>query len=346
MNLVAASPLAGAAYRVRHEPTEIDAVVLAGTYSRAWRPELPPRPTVPVANVPLVVHVLSWLAAAGVRRATMCANGSTDALRRLLRTGAQPPLPEVRYYSDSMPRGAAGCVRDAAPPGGHRPVLVVDGAAIPTIDLDEVLAAHARSGAALTVVTQASPDGRRDRPLEPAGIYVCDPRALEFVPRAGYHDIKEELVPRLHAAGEPIQIYAAPNAFPHVLNLQTYFAANGWVLEQEIASAADARWREYERVGDMLVHRTARVHATAFAIGPVLIGAGADVEPGAVLVGPTVVGDRSVLRAGSVVSRSVAWRDCVVGAEAMIDVSLLCDGVHVAAGETLRQAVRLASGHA
>jgi NDP-sugar pyrophosphorylase family protein len=322
---------------------ETAAVVLAGTYSYAWPPELPPRPLVPVANVPLVLHVLTWLAAAGVQQATVCANGSTTAVESML-TSEFAALPRVDCYADVMPRGAAGCARDAALATVARAVLVVCGAAIPTANLPDVLAAHRDSGAAVTVVTEPEEDLHGAAPLAPAGIYVCAPHALDYVPRAGFHDLKEQLIPRLHEAGELVQIYPAHEAFPHVLDLDTYLAANQWMLERGLVSAADRRWRDYVRVGEAMVHRAARIHPTAAVVGPAVIGPGADIGKGCVVVGPTVVGAGSVLGPGSVLSRSVTWRRSAVGAGAIVDYCLLGERSRVAADARVTHSVRLAAG--
>jgi len=41
-----------------------------------------------------------------------------------------------------------------------------------------------------------------DAQVLPAGVYVFERRALEHVASTGFQDIKENLIPRLHRAGE------------------------------------------------------------------------------------------------------------------------------------------------
>ncbi|HZM53218.1 MAG TPA: sugar phosphate nucleotidyltransferase, partial [Vicinamibacteria bacterium] len=93
---------------------KISAVVLAGTHrwSGSSFERLAPRPLVPVALAPLISYPLEWLADAGVRRATICANGTTRDIEAAFGDG-RPLGMELSYYKDSTPRGAAGCARDA-----------------------------------------------------------------------------------------------------------------------------------------------------------------------------------------------------------------------------------------
>jgi hypothetical protein len=63
-------------------------------------------------HTPIVAYPLRWLAEAGVPGATVCANSTTRTARqRTARTSGLPA--QVEFHEDWMPRGAAGCVRDA-----------------------------------------------------------------------------------------------------------------------------------------------------------------------------------------------------------------------------------------
>ena len=125
-------------------------------------------------------------------------------------------------------------MRDAAARGSAQTLVVVDGTAIPAVDLDQVIAAHVLSGAAMSVV------GHRDlgisaqghRSLTPAGIYLLDRRVLEFIPEMGFQDLKETLIPRLHKAGERVLSYAGRGGCPRIINAETYMAVNHWMIEE------------------------------------------------------------------------------------------------------------------
>ena len=283
-------------------PDAVSAVVLAGTHhwSGSSFERLAPRPLVPVALVPLISYPLRWLRRGGITRATICANGTTPLIQAAVGDGAGLDM-ELGYYKDATPRGAAGCVRDAGLLTGSHTLVVTDGTAVPTMDLAAVLEAHRASEAAVTVVVH------RDRSASgrptPAGIYVFDRRALPHIGEAGFQDIKENLIPKLHRAGERVVAYETEGLCPHVFNAQTYLAVNQWVLQR--LSRDDA--------ASPLVHPSACVEAGARLVGPVQLGPRARVQAGATIVGPSSLGADCLVGPGALVARSVLWSGCMVG---------------------------------
>ncbi len=308
----------------------LSAVVLAGT--QAWSgstfESLGLRPLVPVALAPLVTYSLRWLERAGVRRATVCANGTTRTIEAALQDTDLEM--EILYYKDHTPRGAAGCVRDAGMSTGSKTLVVADGTAIPIMDFEELLACHYASGAAVTAVVH------RDRhtagaPPSPGGVYVFDRRVLDHVGATGFQDIKENLIPRLRRAGERVVAYESGGFCPHVLNAQTYLAVNEWML-QRLAREDGAR--------GALVDTTARVEPSARLVGPVQLGAEVLVEAGATIVGPTSIGPRSTVRRNALVSRSAVWSDCVVAEGSIVHGCIVGDDAVVPARTRLFNVVK------
>ncbi len=314
-------------------------VILAGQY--AWKDSkfdaLCPRPLLPVANQPLVSYALQWLSEGGLHDVTVCANRDTRTVGDCLRD-CRPPDVEVDLVEDPVPRGPAGCVRDAA--GDADTLVVVGGTTVPLPDLAALLATHRSSGAALTVVVHAEPggDGLAKRHV-PAGIYVFERRALEHIPRRGFYDIKESLIPRLYRAGERTMAYPVLDWSPRVLDAQSYLALNGWMVERLCCGPLP---EGFVRVSGILAHETARIAADVACVGPVLVGAGARVMPGATLVGPTSIGGASVVAEGALVSRSAVWNRCLVGEGAATDGCILADGSMVAPGSRVFGAIRTA----
>jgi NDP-sugar pyrophosphorylase family protein len=275
-----------------------------------------------VAAAPLLTYPLRWLAEGGVREAIVCANGTTRAIREALGVGAALGM-AIGYYEDGTPRGAAGCVRDAGLASAADILVVADGTSIPTVDLAELLEAHRREGAAVTVVVQREVSAAT--PLMPVGVYAFSRAVLDKVPPTGYQDIKETLIPRLHRAGERVVPHETRAACPHVFDARTYLDVNGWMVERLGAGLRAAA----------LVDPTAVVDPGARLVGPVQLGARARVAAGATVIGPSSIGADSVLLEGAVVARSAVWGRCRIGALALVDGSILGDDAVVEAGATL-----------
>ncbi|HET7695346.1 MAG TPA: NDP-sugar synthase [Vicinamibacterales bacterium] len=321
-----------------------EAVVLAGT--TAWRKtafdQLLPRPVLPVGQWPLMAHPLRWLRAAGASRVTICANGLGAQLREHLEP-LRHLLPALTFHEDQSPRGAAGSARDAALATDADLFVVADATTIPDVSLLRVLAEHQESRAALTIVVQPSSGAGSGRgsSLVPTGLYVFSRRAFEYVPAAGYQDIKESLIPRLYAAGELVVTSEAESQCPQVLDAQTYLAVSHRTIARTAAPAGI--------IGDALfeaaptIDPSARISPTALLVGPVLVGPGVEIHDEAVVVGPASIGADSIVERGALVSRSVVWNGCTIGADAQVDRSVLSTGVTIEPSARLVGAIRVAA---
>jgi NDP-sugar pyrophosphorylase family protein len=310
----------------------VSGIILAGTFpwSNSAFDRLWARPLIPIAHRPLLSYALSWLRGASVDNVIVCGNRDTRAVEPELMNRLSKEL-NFSYLEDPMPRGAAGCVRDAGLSCESDTLVVTDGAAIPTVDLDRLLENHQQSGAVATVVvySEARRGGHPSRHT-PAGVYVFDRAVIESIPRKGFCDIKEHLIPRLVRAGERVMTYDGGGAIPRVLNEETYLAVNDFVIER-LASGDNER-EGYQRKGEALIHSEASVAEDAILVGPLLVGPGATISSRAVLIGPTSLGCDATIGPGALVSRSAVWRRSTIQADAAIDRTIVADDVVIERG--------------
>lgn len=316
-------------------------IILAGTHP--WTNsafDSLPRTLLPVAHRPLIWYALSWLHREGIGEVAVCGNRETRVLQS--RLGRHVPHGmRVSYHEDPMPRGAAGSARDAAVATEAQTFVVVEGTAIPNVDLSDLLLKHRTSGACVTVVIHAEARRNGNPALHaPSGIYVFERRALDEVPTHGFCDIKEKLIPQLYAAGECIIPYEAATATPRVLDAATYMAANEWMVEHLVRNGEERDG--YVRSANGLVHRDAFIAGDAAIVGPVLVGPGARVLSGAVVVGPTSIGREATIECGAMVSRSAVWRRSFIGEYATADRCIVADDAVIEAGARAFQGVVIA----
>lgn len=322
-----------------------EAIVLCGGHWRrhAFAPSVP-RPLLPIAQVPLIVRTLDALVESDFTRANVCTNVASRQIEARLLAGLHGLDATVR--EDLTPRGPAGCVRDAALHSDADAFLVIEGSVVVTLDLGRLLSHHRTTGAAVTIVVQpADPGAPGTRGDLPAGIYVFNRSVVDVIPTAGFYDIKESLIPRLHRAGEPTAIYEAESWCPRVLDAQSYHSANQWMICDAVRpSSPHAPFRDgqpHKRNVDALVHPTARVDDGALLVGPVLVGPGVEIMRGATVVGPVSLGRDSVVQQGALVSRSVLWDRATVGRDAVVDRCVLADDVTIEPAAQVVEAVRV-----
>ena len=297
------------------------------------------RPLLPILSKPLVGHILDWLQQSGVPRAQICANSNTRTLRRTLGTHG-PAAIQLEYYEDLMPRGPAGCARDAASTMEADTFVVLEGTVLPSFQLMDLLEAHRGSNAVITVVARrcVQDNGCRDAPLEPVGMYIMDRSALESVPDMGYQDIKEALIPNLYKQGQHIAKYIVPEeSIVRVRCSETYLAANMWALQKFLSNGCLPK--NYTKLNGACVHEYVEVDRSVRFVGPVLVESGTIIEPDALIVGPTTIGETCTIGRNTVISCSVIWDDCSVGAAAMVDHCIVTDHSCVDPGIVLRDTI-------
>jgi NDP-sugar pyrophosphorylase family protein len=324
---------------------DVAAIVLAGTYQWTGSPfdEIQPRPLLPVALRPLIDYTIEWLDSAGVGQTTVCANGSTAAIKNYLDSRNQLRL-RLDYHADKSPRGAAGCIKDAAAQMSAKTLIVSDGTSIPRVDIAKLLEHHRRSGAAITIVVcRAAGREGHVQGFEPTGTYAFEREVLDLVPATSFHDIKENLIPSVHRAGRHIEVFEVSEASPRVLNAASYVAANRWMAERLAAASKEMQARQDDGISHVDAHPTVWIDESATIVGPVVLGRGVRVHGSAVIVGPTVVGAGTVIGPGAVLTRSVTLDNCTIGEGAVVDQCLLAESATVSPRASLSGVLRTKS---
>jgi NDP-sugar pyrophosphorylase family protein len=188
------------------------------------------------------------------------------------------------------------------------------------------------------VVHQRHPRTADQPYLRPTGTYLIERSVLDAVPATSFQDIKENLIPKLYAAGSRIDVFVVDDVSPRVLNAETYLDLNWWMI-QRLLPASPTHSVDGMRP-QLLADRTAQIDEGAVIIGPVILGPDVHVCSQATIVGPVSVGAGSTIGAGAVLTRSVIWENCSIGKQAIVDRCLLADGAEVGAGTMASEMLR------
>lgn len=203
-------------------PVNVQTIVLAGGRGKRLRPhtDLVPKPLLPVGKHPILYHLLQGLRRGGVERATLAVGYRADLIEGYFGAGEAVGV-ALSYAREDKPMGTAGPIRAAW--DGRSAVLAVNGDILTDFDYGAILAAHARSGAALTagLVTWRTQVrfgaveregtrlvGVREKPdlsFEVlAGIYALAPSAVARIPADAPSDLPQ-LIGALLADGERVE---------------------------------------------------------------------------------------------------------------------------------------------
>ena len=300
-----------------------------------------PKPLLPVANRPIMEHVLRLLRRHGCTDTVVTVQFLAALVRNYFGDGEDFGM-NLQYATEEMPLGTAGSVKNAEDALRDGPFVVISGDALTDIDLTAMMRFHKDKGALVTValtrvpnplefgIVIADEDGRIQRFLEKptwgqvfsdtvnTGIYVMEPEVLAEIPPEESVDWAADVFPALLKRGAPLFGYISDSYWEDVGNHESYMKAQVDVLAR-------------------------RVHAdiAGFEVSPgVWVAEGAEVDPEAVLTGPLCIGDYAKVEAGAHLREyTVIGSNVVVKEGAFLHRAVVHNNVYVGQGVTLRGCV-------
>jgi mannose-1-phosphate guanylyltransferase/phosphomannomutase len=291
-----------------------------------------PKPLLPVANRPIMEHVLRLLKRHGFSETIVTVQFLAALVRNYFGDGEDFGM-RLQYATEESPLGTAGSVKNAEDALRDEPFLVISGDALTDIDLSEMVRFHKQNGALVTVgltrvpdplefgIVIADEDGRIQRFLEKptwgqvfsdtvnTGIYVMEPEVLAEVPAGESVDWSGDVFPKLLKRGAELFGYVSGGYWEDVGTHESYLKAQADVLSGRV----DADIEGFEVSPGVWVAEGAEVDPEALLTGPLCIGDYAKVEAGAQLREYTVVGSNVVIKEGAFLHRAVVHNNVYVG---------------------------------
>ncbi len=187
-----------------------------------------PKPLIPVAGRPLLVHHLERCAALGIEEVFINLHHLPEQIQALVGNGSKWKL-KVTYHIEPDLAGTAGGVKNFSDHLSGEPFLVIYGDNYCTFLLDELVQAHLQkspapdmsivlfelenvSGSGVAVCAadgmiqsfiEKPQHGTTDSHWVNAGVYLMEPHLLDAIPD-GPSDFGRDVIPALLAAGKRI----------------------------------------------------------------------------------------------------------------------------------------------
>lgn len=332
----------------------MQAVILVGGLGTRLRPLTltTPKPLVPLANRPVIEHLVAWLARWGVDDIILATQyRSADWQPWLRRWRRERPDIAVRAVEEPEPRGTAGAVAYAAP-SPHGTIVVVNGDNLVDLDLDAMLRLHRSSLAMATISTDAVADvagrgvvvaehgGRvvafQEKPAPGTalantvntGVYLLEREAIAAIARDRFVQWERDVFPALIAQDAPVYAFQSQHIWIDTGTPEGYLRAQAAVLDRRASAPAGqlegGAWRE----------DSVTVDADAHVDGPAALGFGTMVAANA-FVHASSVGRECHIMPGARIERSAVWDDCQIEAGAVLHDCIVGFGCYVGAGARL-----------
>jgi mannose-1-phosphate guanylyltransferase len=309
-------------------------LILAGGKGTRLRPLTmhTPKPIVPIANQPFLLYQLELLKRADVRDVILSLSYQPQKIEDKLGDGTDYNV-RVSYAVEASPLGTAGAYRNAASLISETTV-VFNGDVLTDIDLNDVIRFHRERQATATIVLTPVPnptayglvetekDGRVRRFLEKpkpeevtcdtinAGIYILEPRVLEYVPEGEPFMFEYGVFPELLAREEPFFAYTWRGYWRDIGTASSYLRANLDVIAGRVPLLQPASSERGEK-----------------------FDATAEIQP------PSAVDPSCTLKAGVQIINSVVSRNCYIEERARIENSVVRGGTRIGAGSIVQGAV-------
>jgi len=314
----------------------IKAIILAGgrDFGRCQVAARLPVALWPVAGRAVLERLVTSLADQGIDKAVVCSNGDASLLADSIQVDSRM---ELEFLDEPLPVGTAGAIRDAADTDNDTDTLffIFPASIVCPPRINVLLRKHREGDCDLTVMFNPG-QGNGQAMGEACGIYVCNKSVLEHIPKAGYFDIKEGLIPEMLRAGKSVHAARLPEHAGNFRNWREYLHAIGNYLESSTELSADLESCKRSDSQTVWIAGNAQVDAAARIHGPVAIMDGASVSDGAVILGPTIIGNNVSIGKDSVVVNSVVWDGARLGPNCHIQECLVDYGAVVQHGAVVQ----------
>ncbi len=279
-----------------------------------------PKPMVPVANRPIMEHILRLLRRHDLGEVIANLHWFPETVRDRFGDGSELGI-ELAYSYEEQLLGTAGGVRNVREFFGSEPFCVMAADALTDIDLGALADAHTKSDWMATLAVKRVPNvsefgvvvtgsddrvqGFQEKPdpaealsnLANCMIYVLEPEIFDHFPERDEVDFALDVFPALLDDDVPFGVHVADAYWNDVGSLSEYLQGNLDV----VSGAVDV-----QPVGELVDEQTGGVVVGGVELhGRALIADGATIADGVRLDGPLVIGPDATIEAGAMVRESV-----------------------------------------
>jgi len=313
------------------------AMVMAAGLGTRLRPityELP-KPMVPVANRPIMEHILGLLRRHGFREVIANLHWFPELIRERFGDGSELGI-ELTYSYEEELLGTAGGVRNVAEFFGDDPFLVMAADALTDIDLAGLRAAHdANDGIATLAVKRVANvsefgvvivdsggrvQGFQEKPqptealsdLANCMIYVLEREVFDYFPPGPVADFALEVFPAMLEHDVPFHVHEIDAYWNDVGSIPEFLQGNLDAVDGTVDVELDGRIIDPSG-GEEAIER-----GDPGIAGGVLVAEGCEIDPDVRLDGPIVIGPGCTVAAGALVKHSVLLPGAEVQPDALL----------------------------
>lgn len=301
-----------------------------------------PKPLVPVANIPVMEHLLNLLKAHGFGDVVANLHYLPEPLMEYFGDGSKFGT-NVEFRVEEKLSGDAGGVRFCRDFLQGGTFIVLMGDLLTDADLSYIVEQHKAKKAIASIGLKRVDDvsrfgvavldeekfivGFQEKPsqeealsnLASTGIYVLEPEVFEHMPATGEFGFGRQLFPGLVKAGLPVLGVEIESYWSDVGTIEQYQSSNFDVLSGKFKCDLPGYSREQRGDYSLYLAEGATLAPSVKVEGNVIVGKDAVVEDGVVLRGNVVIGDACLVEADCRLTDTILWAGSRVAAATTYD---------------------------
>jgi mannose-1-phosphate guanylyltransferase / phosphomannomutase len=336
-------------------------VIMAGGFGTRLKPLTinRPKPMVPVANRPIMEHIVALLRRHGITDLISILYFQPEHITTYFGDGSAFGV-RMQYVTADADYGTAGAVRNAGDLIEDDRVIVISGDVLTDFDLGAAIRSHEERGAEATIALTSVENplafgiviadertGRIERFLEKptwgevfsdtinTGIYILEPQALHRVPPQTNVDFSKDLYPQMLRERAGLFGHVATGYWRDIGNIDEYRTAHRDVLAGRVDLELPGS-EQHHAAGRLWLGKRTQVGANVVIRGTVIIDDGARVGDDAVLEN-VVVGADATIGEGAELRDAVLWDGCTIGRRARVNESVCASRVHIGKAAIIRE---------
>jgi NDP-sugar pyrophosphorylase family protein len=326
-------------------------MVMAAGLGTRLRPltDFLPKPMMPVANRPVLHHLLNLLHRHDVREVGINVHAFPEMIQTYFGDGSSLDM-SIQWSHEPELLGTAGGTKKLEDFWEGETILVTSGDGLHDVDVTALLGHHRRSGALATVTVKPVPDpsaygvvildrdtrvrGFQEKPrreqarsdLANCGVYVIEPELLKRIEPGEFVDFGEHIWPSLVSANERMYAYTTMAYWNDVGDLDE--------LRNSILDAVLGRVRVEvpgeEVAPGVWAEEGCEIADSATIDGPVVLGPKVVVSDGAQIRGPAAIGADCRVGAGAAIRNAALLPGSVVPDEGLAIAGIFGDASKLA----------------
>lgn len=307
-----------------------------------------PKPLVPVANRPVMQHILSLLKKHGFEDVISNLHYQPEKIERFFGDGSSLEL-NLQFRTEKELSGDAGGVRACKDFLGHDTFVVLMGDLLTDTNLTRIVEEHKRKKALATIAVKQVQDvsqfgvaifdnegfinGFQEKPslsealsnFASTGIYVLEPEVFQYMPATGSYGFGRQLFPWLVERGLPVLAVEIKDYWSDVGTINQYKLSNFDALrgDVELHLPPLASGFRLQVEGDAKIDKNVKLE------GHLLVGSGSVINSGVKVRGHVIIGTNCFIDSNVVLENTVIWDNstvergaqlvnCVVGADCVV----------------------------